>query len=782
MPSNQNDIYIRILADLKDVKASLASLEKSSSDTAGKVGTTWEGISGSFAKLGLAISGVQQVFRTLTAPISSIIEASAGFETLETRLISLYGSAQKGKEVFEEFTLFAANTPFSLRGVVEAGAQLKAFGANARSLIDEMGDLAAFMGTTAVEAANSFGRAFAGGAGAADILRERGVLQLVKSFNGIKDLTKETLPEFRAALIRTLQDPAANIAGAAQRLSRTFNGAVSNMQDAFDRLKDAIGDRFRPALQEWVEATTRATDTIIKNVDKIVFAFNALGVALAGFAASAGVKLATSAVTRIADGLAKIGGAAGVLKAALGSVTLAVGAFASAFTVFFAENLRMLEKYFGAKDGVVRANKDMAESFEVFEARLAGLSLDRLDAERRTLIDQVLELEDRIRQAQRSGGDAGDAEGQLKELNARLDAIREEEARNRERKETAEADGRSNRAKARAIVSEYEAQEAGYAVYREFLAQRLSDLAKEGDATATARAELWIKIKELDKAEYERRKRQRKQDLQDQKDRQAEEIQAVQSLIAQSIQFRRGSRDDQLALLDSLEASYSDNADVLYQISLERNQLLDDAWREEQQNARQRLEEMKSLVFSVTKSMGDAMQSAWEGNLGQMRTALHQMLFTILDAIEAKVLAAKISAVADAIVLSFTNPALGIPAILSGLPALVGLEALFAGLRGSITALAEGSGPITRPTLALIGENVSRSGAEIVVPEKRFIDWAREAMPKMASQGPDTVSHSHLKALRKEIAGLRTQIAGLARATGKETGKAIGSYAKGSLA
>ena len=121
------------------------------------------------------------------------------FESLETRLIALFGSVREGKDAFNEFNKIAATTPFAVQDIVNAGAQLQAFGADSRALLKDITNLAAFMGTNATEAANAFGRAFAGGAGAADILRERGILNLVKSFKGIDDISKLTLPEFRQA-------------------------------------------------------------------------------------------------------------------------------------------------------------------------------------------------------------------------------------------------------------------------------------------------------------------------------------------------------------------------------------------------------------------------------------------------------------------------------------------------------------------------------------------------------------------------------------------------------
>ena len=125
---------------------------------------------------------VSFAFGTVALAFKKFIDASSGFEDVKTRLVGLMGSTERAERAFANFNAVAATTPFSLQDVVEAGAQLKAFGADAEDLIKPVSDLAAFMGTTATEAANSLGRAFAGGAGEADILKTKGILNLVKSF------------------------------------------------------------------------------------------------------------------------------------------------------------------------------------------------------------------------------------------------------------------------------------------------------------------------------------------------------------------------------------------------------------------------------------------------------------------------------------------------------------------------------------------------------------------------------------------------------------------------
>ena len=205
------------------------------------------GISSKTAKIGLAALGTAIV----GAGIASI-KTAGQFETLRTRLNTMYGSVNAGTSAFNAFNKVAATTPFQLQNVVAAGASLKAFGVDAKKNIKPVADLAAFMGLDVVEAASAMGRAFAGGAGAADILRERGVLELIKSFKGIDDITELTLPEFRKVMKETIEDPSAGIAGATDALAKTFEGRYSNMMDSVDRLSDAMGQKLLPVAEKVV--------------------------------------------------------------------------------------------------------------------------------------------------------------------------------------------------------------------------------------------------------------------------------------------------------------------------------------------------------------------------------------------------------------------------------------------------------------------------------------------------------------------------------------------------
>ena len=219
-------------------------------------------------KAAKAFAGLASV-AALGAVIKSSVQTSAQFEALETRLVALKGSVDEGAKAFDFFNKVAATTPFQLANVVEAGAQLEAFGADSTETLKAVADLAAFMGTDIVEAAGAFGRAFAGGAGAADVLRDRGVLTQVKLKTGFDDLSKMTLPQFRKALTDTLTDPEGKIAGATDLLAETFSGLVSNFQDSVSQLQDSIGDLLAPAIKDVVKFLKEGIDDLTETFKEL---------------------------------------------------------------------------------------------------------------------------------------------------------------------------------------------------------------------------------------------------------------------------------------------------------------------------------------------------------------------------------------------------------------------------------------------------------------------------------------------------------------------------------
>jgi len=386
------DLRIHISADgiatvtsqLNQVNSSIQNVEKSGGFTSFRDG---------LAKTGLAIDAVVTNAKRLAGVGNYFIDPAAEIEQLKLRLESLYGSFDAGAKAFQTFQDVAAKTPSSLIDVVNAGASLKAFGVDAEKMIAPITDLAAYMGVDVVEAAQSMGRAFAGGQGAADIFRERGVLAIIKSFNGIDDLTKLTLPQFREAMEKTLVDPAGGIAGAADRMSKSYTGALSNMADIWARVRASIVSDMTKSLEGGFRSITKSLEDFIasgaaekmaKQIAQITeamlkvisiatrldyvtvgigAAFTAAAVMiykyrLAQIAAFAQTGLLTTATFSLSGSLATATSAVRGFLSALGPVGLAIA------------GLSALYAYGAIQTAKYKANQiDLADSFEVLTKR-----------------------------------------------------------------------------------------------------------------------------------------------------------------------------------------------------------------------------------------------------------------------------------------------------------------------------------------------------------------------------------------------------------------------------
>jgi hypothetical protein len=223
-------LRFKIGADLSDFESGMRKVD----DIAGKSAQT---LGNAFKAVGTIAAGV---FGTAGLVTKSVVETSAQMETLEARLSSLLGSATAGKERLNELIQIGATSPFDVTQLAEATATLEAFTGQSSELLGPVQDLAAFMNVDLNEAAQSLGRAFAGGAGAADVLRERGILRMVELREGIK-ATDMSVEELQAALVGLMTDETGQIAGGADRLAGTWAGMVSNMQDQWVQLQHKIG-------------------------------------------------------------------------------------------------------------------------------------------------------------------------------------------------------------------------------------------------------------------------------------------------------------------------------------------------------------------------------------------------------------------------------------------------------------------------------------------------------------------------------------------------------------
>jgi len=170
----------------------------------------------------------------------SFLNTARQMETLEQRFGFLFGTAREGARAFEELTEFAGTVPFSLEEIANASGVLAVVSDNAEELrtnLELTGNVAAVTGLGFQVAGEQIQRALSGGIGAADLLREKGVRNLL----GFKDGVKVTAEETAEALQRTF-GPDGEFGDAALALAGTFEGLTSMIDDKMTKIKINVMD------------------------------------------------------------------------------------------------------------------------------------------------------------------------------------------------------------------------------------------------------------------------------------------------------------------------------------------------------------------------------------------------------------------------------------------------------------------------------------------------------------------------------------------------------------
>ena len=274
-------VVFKVGADLSGLKKEMGKVE----GIASKAGD----VAGAALKAGFAASVGAAGAIGLFA--KGVLQEGAEFENLSVRLTTLMGSATLARDRMQELANIGKTTPFELPGIVEAEASLRGFGVDAEAVLPKVMDLSAALGLGLSDAAMSVGKAMAGGAGAADVLRERGVLAAIELRTGIKATNME-IGQFREELMTTL----GAYEGGTARLAATLDGQVSNLKDSwgdfqrqvadagfYDASKAAIGElnRLLAENEETVSRIAQETSRWLKG--SLMFAVKTVGDIAAGF-------------------------------------------------------------------------------------------------------------------------------------------------------------------------------------------------------------------------------------------------------------------------------------------------------------------------------------------------------------------------------------------------------------------------------------------------------------------------------------------------------------------
>lgn len=209
--------------------------------------------------------------------LKSTLDQAAGLEQTKVAFETMLGSAEKAGTFYKELTDFAKKTPFTLPGIEEAAKRLLAYGVTQREVIPDLknlGNIAAGVGMDKMpQLILAFGQVRAASKLTGMELRqfsEAGVPllgELAKSFGKsageIQDMVSDGKIGFKdvEAALASLSGEGGRFQDLMEKQSQTFNGMVSNLQDAWTLFLREAGQ----PLVEWGKQFVAVLLDFVKN-------------------------------------------------------------------------------------------------------------------------------------------------------------------------------------------------------------------------------------------------------------------------------------------------------------------------------------------------------------------------------------------------------------------------------------------------------------------------------------------------------------------------------------
>lgn len=233
------------------------------------VGVSARGAKLSVTKLLGALGGFFAI-RGVARLSGDVLDAAASFEQYGIQIGALLGSQREANIALGNFTTLASKTPFAVSEIVQGATALGAAAIGNREKLEELtqtaANLAAVTGISFAETANNLQRSLSAGIAAADLFRDKGVKALIESILGIPDATKLSTAELDAAF-QQIFGAGGTFGEAAENLSNTLGGALSNISDEALNVKVALGTAFAPAV---VGAAKKVIIPFLVNLQKLI--------------------------------------------------------------------------------------------------------------------------------------------------------------------------------------------------------------------------------------------------------------------------------------------------------------------------------------------------------------------------------------------------------------------------------------------------------------------------------------------------------------------------------
>ncbi len=253
-------------AEKAAVKVSSATKKIASASGPGSLGEASKALDdfkGRFAGIGTVAStaaiGLGAFVTAGIAVASGVISTGASFESLRTQLRTLLGSTSQAEAAFAGIKDFAKATPFEVDGVTRAFIALKTRGVlPTTDVLTSLGDLSSSFGGDLEQIVNAISGA---ARGETDPLERfvSGVKvangKITLSFRDQKVIVDQNVEAITAAVAEF--GKLEGVQGAMAAQSKTTNGVISNLKDAFSQFLDEVAqlgvlDEFKALLSELI--------------------------------------------------------------------------------------------------------------------------------------------------------------------------------------------------------------------------------------------------------------------------------------------------------------------------------------------------------------------------------------------------------------------------------------------------------------------------------------------------------------------------------------------------
>ena len=184
------------------------------------------------AGLGLAVYETQKF-------VKEVIRVGQQSEILKSRLELAFSSAEEGARAFQYINQYASKTPFSLSEIASALNDIKSVSRTPAELADNLeiaGRIAARFNIPFAEAADGLNKTFRGGIDASRQFKDLNIANLI----GLKQGVETPVYEVRQLIEQTFGN-GGRLSGSVDSFKGTLAGQVAQIQNSFDKIKQAAG-------------------------------------------------------------------------------------------------------------------------------------------------------------------------------------------------------------------------------------------------------------------------------------------------------------------------------------------------------------------------------------------------------------------------------------------------------------------------------------------------------------------------------------------------------------